>query len=510
MRYFLLLFFILTFIFSKSQTVGIFQNDTSSYNGYTLFSASEDTYLIDNCGREINKWTSLYKPGSSVYLLEDGSLLRTCRIQSQIFTGGGSGGRVEKYAWDNTLLWSYDFSDSIYHQHHDIEPMANGNILVLCWERLSAVEAIDLGRDPNYLIDNELWTTYIMEVEPVAYDSINIVWEWHLKDHLIQDFDSTKNNYGVISENPQLLDINFFQSQGKKDWMHCNSISYNALLDEIMISSRTMSEIYIIDHSTTTIQAASSTGGYHNKGGNIIYRWGNPQVYQQGGINDRKLFGQHDAHWIPENYIDGGNIMIFNNGRDRGYSSVDIIDPLKNTSGQYLLDSNGVFFPDSAYWQYQDSNPQNFYSSYISGSQRLPNGNTLICDGAHGTFFEIDKNKDVVWKYINPVLPNTILSQGDTIPTNQNGFANSVFRCHRYSPSFNGFFGNDLSPSSPIEINPSQVNCEIVNDIVYINKTNKEIIKIIDVIGRESHIAGTQLLLYIYSDGTVEKRFVIQ
>ena len=125
--------FLLPFhIFSQTQTVGLFHNESSSFEGYTLFSPNQNTYLIDNCGRLIHSWTSLYKPGSSVYLLEDGSLLRPCRIQSSIFTGGGSGGRLEKYAWDNTLLWSYNFSDSTYHQHHDIHPMDNGNILLLC------------------------------------------------------------------------------------------------------------------------------------------------------------------------------------------------------------------------------------------------------------------------------------------------------------------------------------------------------------------------------------------
>ncbi len=509
MKHIVFFSFVITSLCLRAQTVGLFQYDNPSYNGYTLFSPNEETYLIDNCGRQVHKWTSVYKPGSSVYLLEDGSLLRTCRIQSQVFTGGGSGGRIEKYAWDNTLLWSYNFSDSIYHQHHDIEPMDNGNILVLCWERLTMSEAINLGRDPNYLIDNELWTTFIMEAEPIGHDSINIIWEWHLKDHLIQDFDSTKNNYGIISENPQLVDINFFVGQGKKDWMHCNSISYNSLLNEIMISSRTMSEIYIIDHSTTSAQAASNIGGYHNKGGDVIYRWGNPQVYHQGDSNDQQFFGQHNAHWIANDHIDGGNIMIFNNGKNRGYSSIDIIEPEKNNNGYYLLDSNSIFYPDSLHWQYQDTNPQDFYSSYISGSQRLPNGNTLICDGAHGTFFEIDQNKSLVWKYVNPVLPNSILSQGDSIPINQNGFANSVFRCYRYPLDYNGFFGQDLSPSSPIEANPFQINCS-TSASIYTQKTQKELVKVIDIIGREINVTETQVLLYIYSDGSVEKRVVIQ
>ena len=129
-------------ITAQIQTVGLFQYEPGSYDGYTLFSPSEETFLIDNCGRIVNSWSSNYTPGNSVYLLEDGSILRTCRMQSTVFSGGGIGGRVEKTDWDNNLIWSYDFSNSSYHQHHDIEPMPNGNILVLCWEYKSLIDSI--------------------------------------------------------------------------------------------------------------------------------------------------------------------------------------------------------------------------------------------------------------------------------------------------------------------------------------------------------------------------------
>lgn len=498
------------YVFSQVQTVGLFQNDSTSYDGYTLFSPNENTYLIDNCGRLIHTWTSAYKPGNSVYLLEDGTLLRTCRTQSSIFTGGGSGGRIEKIGWDNTMFWAYDFSNNTYHQHHDIHPMDNGNILVLCWEYMSGQEAIDEGRDSSLLLHNELWTTYILEVQPIGTDSIHIVWEWHFKDHLIQDFDSTKNNFGVIYNNPQLLDINFVTGQGKKDWLHCNSINYNSELDEIIISSKTLSEVYIIDHSTTTQEASSHAGGNHNKGGDIIYRWGNPQVYDRGTIFDKTLFGQHDAHWIPNGVPDAGKIMIFNNGQGRGYSSVDIIDPLKDTNNRYLFNSNGTFHPDIAYWSYIDTIIHFFYSSYISGSQRLANGNTLICDGAHGTFFEIDENKNMVWKYINPVLSNSILSQGDPIPTSQNGFSNNTFRCTRFSPGYPGLLGQNLMVGNPIELNPLPINCDINTDILDMNKITRKLIRVVDIVGRDINLSFNRIILYIYSDGSVEKSIRVE
>ena len=269
-----------------------------------MFSSGNNTYLIDNCGRRINTWSSSYKPGLSVYLLENGDLLRTCRIQSAIFGGGGSGGRVERRDWNNNLIWSYDFSSSLYHQHHDIEFMPNGNILVLCWEYRTYNEAVLAGRDPNAIIDGNLFPTYIIEVEPQGTNNINIVWEWRIWDHLIQDFDSSKNNYGNVAAHPELLDINFYNGNGKNDWLHCNSIDYNSQLDQILICSRALSEIYIIDHSTTTAEAASHSGGNYGKGGDILYRWGNPQVYRQGST--QRLFGQHQAEWIRQTGNDDG------------------------------------------------------------------------------------------------------------------------------------------------------------------------------------------------------------
>ena len=510
MKRVIFLFFFLNYfnLLSQVQTVGLFTNDSQSFKGYTLFSPNSNTYLIDNCGKLINSWNSSYNAGSSVYLLENGSLLRTCRIQNPIFSAGGSGGRIEKTDWYGNLEWSYNFSDSLYHQHHDIAPLKNGNILVLCWEYKSLNEAVDAGRDPNTINDNELWSTYILEVEPIGNDSINIIWEWRLWDHLIQDFDSTKQNFGVISQNPQRLDINYYFGNGKNDWLHCNSIDYNEDLDQIVLGSRALSELYIIDHSTTTYEATSSLGGNSNKGGNFLYRWGNPQAYDAANV-DQKLFGQHDVHWIDDNYLDGGKLLIFNNGKQRGYSSVDIVNPAIDSNGSYIIDSLNMFQPLNADWIYTSSPQQNFYSSYISGSQRLANGNTLICDGAHGNFFEIDAQDNIVWRYVNPVLNTYILSQGDSIPVTQNGFGNSVFRCTRYPIDYSAFDNKDMTPSDPIELNPIPDSCTMITSTFAEISNDKELIKVVDLMGRNTKIEHNTILFYIYSDGTVEKIFKI-
>ena len=106
-----------------------------------------------------------------------------------IFEGGGIGGGLEKIDWNGNVVWSYLYNSESYHQHHDIEPLPNGNILILAWEYKTAEEAVEQGRNPNLLEDNELWPEHIIEIEPVGNNDANIVWEWHLWLFIYKDLD---------------------------------------------------------------------------------------------------------------------------------------------------------------------------------------------------------------------------------------------------------------------------------------------------------------------------------
>src|SRR5207245_6277174 len=97
------------------------------------------------------------------------------------------------------------------------------------------------------------------------------------------------------------------------DWTHINAVAYNADLDQIMLTVRAFSEFWIIDHSTTSAEAKGHTGGRGGKGGDLLYRWGNPQAYRAGRMEDQRLFAQHDAHWIPRGRLGEGHVMVFNN-----------------------------------------------------------------------------------------------------------------------------------------------------------------------------------------------------
>ena len=442
-----------------AQTVGTLSNQAASINGYTLFSPNPDTntYLIDNCGHLMNRWSSRYFPALSAYLLEDGSLLRTCRLNNQTFTQGGSGGRIERYDWDGNLIWEFNFSNAQYCQHHDIEYLANGHILILATELKTQAECIAAGRDPNLLQDGEIWSEFVVEIAPVGTDSGTIVWEWHSWDHLVQDYDMTKNNYQAQTNIPNKFNLNYVGNNSKADWMHANSIDYNAGLDQIVLCSKKWSELWVIDHSTTTAEAQADTGGNAGMGGDILYRWGNPVCYGQFG--QKLLFDPHDIHWIDSGLVDAGKLMIFNNGKNRGWSSVDIIQPPIDNNGQYNL-TGSQYGPSTTDWSYSDPTPSNFFAVRISGAQRIENGNTLVCSGPNGYFFEVDSNNNKVWEYINPVTINGISTQGQGLAG-----GNSVFRAYRYSPNYAGFAGRTLTQVLPIELNPTTSNCSLYTSL---------------------------------------------
>lgn len=429
-------------------TIGLLLYDSTASPGYTLFApiGSHTSYLIDMWGRVVNVWTSTYRPALSVYLRENGHLLRTCGSGE----GGGAGVGIQEFNWDGTLYWEYEYSSPDYTPHHDIEPLPNGNVLILAWENKTQAEAYAAGRDPALLGWPVLSPEHIVEVQRTGLTTGTIVWEWHLWDHLVQDYDSTLANYGVVAEHPELIDVNF-GSTGQ-DWIHANSIAYNPDLDQIVISARTFCEAWVIDHSTTTAEAAGHTGGNSGMGGDILYRWGNPIAYDAGTVSDQRLFRQHDARWVPAGYPGAGNITAFNNGGGRPgdeYSSVDEFTTTVDGNGDYPQPAPGVAHePADPIWVYADEPPYDWTSGGISGAHRLPNGNTIICSGQYGLLFEVTPDSEVVWTYYNPIRFDVAVSQGTSPP------ADVVFRCERYAPDYPGLAGLDLSADTALETYP--------------------------------------------------------
>ena len=295
----------------------------------------------------MRSWETGCAPALSAFLLDNGHLMRPGSIggDARVFGPGPAvGGRIQEFTWDGELVWDFKFYNAKQLPHHDMTRLPNGNVLLIVWDRKTTEEAIAAGRRPEMTGDRHLMLDSLVEIKPTGKTTGEVVWEWHLWDHLVQDFDKSKTNFGNVAEHPELVNINYGEDElpsviaakpGKDqpkadgspaanrpprinpDYTHFNGVAYNPDLDQIAVSVWTFSEFWIIDHGTTTAQAAGHTGGRRGKGGDLLYRWGNPQAYRAGTKADRKLFSQHNAHWIPKGLPGAGHLLLFNNGPER-------------------------------------------------------------------------------------------------------------------------------------------------------------------------------------------------
>ena len=188
--------------------------------------------------------------------------------------------------------------------------------------------------------------------------------------------------------------------------------------------------------STTTDEAAGQTGGRWSRGGDLLWRWGNPRNYGAGSDADRHLDYQHDPTWVAGTNPAEVRLLVFNNGMRRATKDShveELVLPFDPRSG-FTRQAGAPFGPDAPAWSYSDG--ENFYSAFISGAQRLTNGNTLICAGAPGRVFEVTRSGEIVWDYWNP-------HGGDIEPSPQGGRAppQALFRATRLAPNHPGLAG---------------------------------------------------------------------
>ena len=385
------------------------------FEGYTLFTPqtgngnSAGTLLLNNNQQTVHSWEHDRGPASMPYLiqgndpgLENTILVYPYRVPNPTMDSGGVGGGVQLVDWNSNVLWDFVLSNEEYQHHHDVQPMPNGNILMIAWERFEQNEWQQMGRISVDNAFNEMWATAILEIDP---NNNQVVWEWHIWDHMVQEIGLEYGaTYGNIEDYPELMHLNEGNvgngdgpGTANADWIHCNAVDYNETLDQIVLSSRFMSEIYIIDHSTTTEEAASHEGGNCGKGGDILYRWGNPQIYNRGDNGDQILDDQHGINWISEGYSGEGNLILFNN-RHQGNQSAGLeFSPPLMEDGNYTLLGTQPYGPEEPTWVYHPG--QGWHTNVQGGAFRLPNGNTLltVCDDAD--IYEVTYEGEVVWDY---------------------------------------------------------------------------------------------------------------
>jgi len=454
---------------------GLVRSEPGATPGYVLFNPllSGTAYLVDNEGRVVHQWRTDYSPGGGMELLPNGNLLRMARDPEMLgFRAGGTAGILQELAWDGSVVWEFRLSEATRVLHHDIEPLPNGNVLAIGWEVKSAAEARAAGRRADQIPESGLWPDFVIEIEPLRPRGGRIVWEWHVWDHLIQNVDPAAANHGDPAARPERLDLNAdvnaphidpaqleqLKALGyvpahataqdlRADFLHVNAVAYHPRLDQIALSTPSLSEIWIIDHGTTTAEAAGSTGGRAGRGGDFLYRFGNPAAYGRSGT--QHFFAQHDVRWIPDGWEGAGNLMVFNNGMRRpegAWSSVDEWTPPVGADGRYALDG-GPFGPLALAWQYRA--PEPFFAPFISGAHRLANGNTLVCSGTGGLITEVTRAGEIVWEYRNP-FSGAVRNADGSMPQpglEENPFA--VFRATRIAADHPALTGRTLAPLEP-------------------------------------------------------------
>ncbi|MEX0291029.1 MAG: aryl-sulfate sulfotransferase [Flavobacteriaceae bacterium] len=337
-------------------------------------------FIMDKNAELIHEWTLSNNIGNDVFLLPNGKLLASLEADEPKITLGGQGGKLQFIAADGTIEWNFEYSSEEAETHHDAELLPNGNVLAMVWEKRTAEQAVMAGSS----IDRDLFPDALIEVDPTTDE---IVWEWHAWDHLVQEFDDTKENFGSISDNPQLIHLNHFPDEEKGDIMHGNGIAYDAMNNLIYLSVNFFSEVWVIDHSTTTEEAASHTGGNYGKGGDLVYRFGNPEAYNNP-MGERLFMNNHHPYLLKDE--DQGNIMIYSNGGDLEQSTVYELE-LPQT---FTLEANTDNEPEVV-WSFTDPD---LFAPRVSGAVKLPNGNRLIAEGDFG-LWEVTEAGEVVWKF---------------------------------------------------------------------------------------------------------------
>lgn len=363
------------------------------YDGYTLFAPknSKITYLVDNQGKVINQWESEYHSGANAELLANGHIIRAASVgydgNPNIHTPF-AGGVIEEFDWDGNLVWQYTYNSDKVLQHHFIDVMPNGNVLMIAYEYFTGDEAIAAGRDPQKLSDGYLTPDHVAEVKKTGPKSGDIVWQWHAFDHLVQDFDKTKANYGVVADHPEKININYTPPGPfplGADWNHSSSASFNEGTNQVVIGVAGFNEVWVIDHNTTTEEAKGPKG-------DLVFRWGNSAAYNVE--SKQNLDSPHNATMQED-----GTITVVNYGKSKDkFSSIVFIEP-----------SDSITEAKSVVRKYTDG------KLMFSGFDFLPNGNALIV-GVGGKLIEMTPEGKILWQLFNLDTGTGMLKTGDKVP----------------------------------------------------------------------------------------------
>jgi hypothetical protein len=344
---------------------------------YTFAVGSSYGYLFDTAATTSSGYYARWAISSTSY---SAHFLKDTIYQSTgSGTGGGSWGSIKKWVCNSTNsatnIWTYAVTGG----HHDICPLPNGNVLIIVHDQKTAANVTAVGGSYSGTVSSEK----IQEIHQTGLTTGVVVWEWKLWDHLCQSTNSaiTATYVTSVAANPQRMNVNYNMTS---DWIHMNGIDYNAALDQIVVSSHYMNEIWVIDHSTTTAQAATHAGGNGGRGGDFLYRWGNPAAYGcTAGGNGVTLNTIHDARWVSANNAKFPNyISMYHN--NNGGTVQAVLFQAPHNGYNYTYTAGSVIAPTTCT---KPTIPTITNVPDMGGIQVLDNGNILITK-PNNTFYE--------------------------------------------------------------------------------------------------------------------------
>jgi hypothetical protein len=371
-----------------------------SWNGFTVLSplGTQAVLVIDMNGNVVKRWEDFNNSAGG-----------PARVLPGGFVMSASGARpphqesLELIQRDFTgnVLWRFSRNEQIKtregttiwsaRQHHDWQRddfpagyyspestpgIKGGNTLILTHTNRMQPKVADVLLEDDRLIE--------------ISSSGDVLWEWVAGDH-IDELGFAADARAAIKAAAA-----FNTARGSFDWLHVNSATYvgpNRWFDQgdarfapnhVLISSREASLLAIV-----------------GRDGSIVWRLGPDFSASRELRAIRQIIGQHHAHLIPKGLPGAGNLLVFDNGGSSGYGFANPIAP--NGTGAFaratsrVLEINPVTL--ELVWSY--TNPR-FFSTNISGAQRLPNGTTLITAGAGGRMFEVTRDGAIVWEYMYP------------------------------------------------------------------------------------------------------------
>jgi hypothetical protein len=394
---------------------------SKTWNGYTVFVApeSEGAIVIDMNGRTVKVWSGLSGvAGGPARILPGG----------YVVAGTGDGAphqeaiALVQLDWNGREVWHFDRNEQIEggdgqmvwsaRQHHDWQrpsfaagyfapggqpAVSSGPTLLLTHTNLSNPKVSDRRLEDDRLIE-------------IAWDG-TVLWDWRASDH-VDELGFADDARGVIRQA-----IGFNRARDSYDWLHINAASYigpNHWFEEG--DSRFAPDNVLVSSRESNIMAIVSRSGA------IVWRMG-PDYRASDALSQLgQIIGQHNPHIIPRGLPGAGNLLVFDNGGAAGYGAANPAAPdgrnAVRRGSSRVVEVNPVTF--AKVWEYSVAGAESyrFFSHYVSGAQRLANGNTMITEGADGRIFEVTSTGEIVWEYVSPYVT-------------KNGGTNRVYRAYR-------------------------------------------------------------------------------